>query len=139
MALFDEPDRSVTATGVWDKKSTSRYALSQTFLKLLVCPNDNPDPGKGNLSYAVNGGPVLFWQYPVSNTMNLGGGALTRLKFSDSGLASPAYNAAEDLTAARNMGLLYPGSLNNNTPWDVRRSLSRVQDGRARRSCSSRT
>jgi prepilin-type N-terminal cleavage/methylation domain-containing protein len=132
-ALFDEPDRS-TGTPVWDKKSTTHYALSQTFIKLLVCPNDNPDPGKGNLSYAVNGGPVLYWQNPISNTTNYAGTGGTRLRFTDSSSSGgPTYDPVkgplDDAKAAQNLGLLYPGSLNQNTPWDVRRSLSRVQDG----------
>lgn len=123
-ALFDEPDRS-GVTPVWEKRrNITHYALSQTYLALLVCPNDNPDTGKGNLSYAVNGGPVMFWQNPVA--FNSGSAPL---RFTDTGHASLAYDVLDDPKAARNLGLLYPGSLNQNTPWDVRRSLSRVPDG----------
>jgi prepilin-type N-terminal cleavage/methylation domain-containing protein/prepilin-type processing-associated H-X9-DG protein len=125
LALFDEPDRS-SGSPRWDKASSTHYALSQIYLGLLICPNDNPNTAKGNLSYAVNGGPVIFWQNPVAN--NTGAAPL---RFSDSGLASPAYDSIDDRTAAKNLGLLYPGSLKQNTPWDVRRSLSRVPDGTA--------
>jgi len=124
LALFDEPDRSV-GSPVWEKKGNiTHYALSQTYLALLVCPNDTPDTGKGNLSYAVNGGPVMFWQNPVA--FNSGSAPL---RFTDTGHASLAHDVLDDQKAARNLGLLYPGSLNQNTPWDVRRSLSRVPDG----------
>jgi prepilin-type processing-associated H-X9-DG protein len=124
LALFDEPDWSGGAPR-WEKKqSMTHYALSQTYLALMVCPNDAPDTGKGNLSYAVNGGPVMFWQNPVANNA-----AAPPLRLSDSSLASSAYDSTNDAKAAKQLGLLYPGSLNQNTPWDVRRSLSRVLDG----------
>ena len=125
-ALFDEPDRSGGAPVYDKKKSTSHYALSQTYLALLVCPNDNPDTGKGNLSYAVNGGPVVFWQQPQNNSA----GGPQPLNFANVAAppAPPMYDD-NNKKAAMNLGLFYPGSLNGNTPWDVRASLSRVKDG----------
>ncbi len=126
LALFDEKDwTSGAPNNGYDKKSTSHYALSQTSLKILVCPNDNPDTGKGNLSYAVNGGPVLFWQNPVNNST---AGSTTRLRFTEVA-SGPTYNMLDDEKAAQNLGLLYPGSLNQNTPWDARPSMSRIKDG----------
>ena len=127
LALFDEPDRS-GGTPVWDKKGMiTHYTLSQTYLALLVCTDDDSiQGGKGNLSYVVNGGPVLLWQHPMSN-----GAKPAYLQFSN-GAADPdddTYKAADDLQAAKNLGLLYPGSLKGNTPWDTRRSLSKVPDG----------
>jgi prepilin-type N-terminal cleavage/methylation domain-containing protein len=125
-AQFDEKDWAAAPGQEYNKKgSTSHYALSQTYLALLVCPNDNPDTGKGNLSYGVNGGPVAFWQKPENNSATP-----AALNFANDtpAPAAPMYGD-NNKKAAANLGLLYPGSLNGNTPWDVRRSLSRVQDG----------
>src|SRR5262245_45931544 len=70
LALFDEPDRRVVPS-VWDKRSgrcVNHYQLSQTYLSLLICPDDDSiQSDRGNLSYVVNGGPVLLWQNPMSN------------------------------------------------------------------------
>ena len=127
LALFDEPDRS--SGKVWDKKGVvTHYTLSQTFLALFNCPDDDSTfGGKGNLSYGVNGGPVLLWQNPMSN-----GATPARLALTDGGVTgypAYAYKPADDPRAAQYMGLLYPGSLKGNTPYDVRRSLSKVPDG----------
>jgi prepilin-type processing-associated H-X9-DG protein len=119
LALFDEPDRS-SDTPVWEKHSNhpTHYALGQTYLALLVCPQDDTvQHGRGNLSYAVNGGPVLFWQWPVNNSPTP-----TPLKFAGT-------HRADDARAARNLGLVYPGSIHCDTPWDVKRTPTSITDG----------
>ncbi len=75
------------------------------------------------MTYAVNGGPVAFWQRPAANNS-----AGVPLNFTNADSAGPPYDA-NNQKAAAHLGLLYPGSLNQNTPWDIRRSLSRVPDG----------
>ncbi len=120
LALFDEPDRS-SGTPVWEKSSVAltHYGLGQTYLALLVChQDDSVQSGRGNLSYAVNGGPALFWQWPVNNAPSP-----APLKLAATG------RVADDMKAARNLGLLYPGSLQGNTPWDVRRTIASISDG----------
>jgi hypothetical protein len=120
LALFDEPDRS-SGTPVWDKQSVEprHYGLGQYYLALLVCPTDDSiRSGRGNLSYAVNGGPVLFWQWPVNNAPTP-----ARMQLAGTGAA------ADDMLAAQRLGLLYPGSRHGNTPWDVRRTLASITDG----------
>src|SRR5262249_33002355 len=64
LTLFDEPD----SDGNYKKNGNSHYALSQTYLALLVCPDDDTVvPDRGNLSYVVNGGAMRFWWFPKNN------------------------------------------------------------------------
>jgi prepilin-type N-terminal cleavage/methylation domain-containing protein/prepilin-type processing-associated H-X9-DG protein len=128
LSLFDEPDRS-TGTPVFQKKGVAitHYSLSQTYLALLTCPDDDSIQGdKGNLSYVANGGPTLLWQHPLNNSATP-----AWLRLSDGGATppAPAYSPLDDQKAAQNLGLMYPGSLKVNTPWDTRRSLAQVPDG----------
>ncbi len=131
-AMFDEKDHtSGAASNGYDKKSgvITHYSLSQTFIALLVCPDDDSiQGGKGNLSYVVNGGPTLLWQHPNNNSSSAAWLALAQGGYIPSGY-SVADQKKDDQTAAKNMGLMYPGSLKGNSPWDLRRSLSRVPDG----------
>jgi prepilin-type N-terminal cleavage/methylation domain-containing protein/prepilin-type processing-associated H-X9-DG protein len=136
LSLFDEPDRTTGPT--WDETSgtITHYLLGQTYLAVLVCPDDDSVvTGKGNLSYVVNGGPALLWQNPVDNSSTMYTSNV-QLRFADhNGVAGlPPYTAgppppAEDRKAATNLGVMFPGSLRRNTPWDARRSLSNIQDG----------
>jgi prepilin-type N-terminal cleavage/methylation domain-containing protein/prepilin-type processing-associated H-X9-DG protein len=131
LALFDEPDR--TNGTVWDKKGViTHYSLGQTYLQLLTCPDDDSIQGdKGNLSYVVNGGPTLLWQHPLDNSAGMDGATTpTWMALSNGGGNGVQYNQIpDDQRAAQNMGLMYPGSLKVNTPWDTRRSLAQVPDG----------
>jgi prepilin-type processing-associated H-X9-DG protein len=129
IALFDEGDKSTVMTGVYDKRSgvVTHYTLSQTYLSLLVCPDDDSiQQDKGNLSYVVNGGPTLLWQHPNNNSTTP-----AWMRLSQGTTATPPnYNQyPDDPRAAQNLGLMYPGSLKRNTPWDVRQSLAQVADG----------
>src|SRR5206468_6485836 len=51
------------------------------------------------------------------------------MALSDGGGTGVIYSQLDDQKAAQNMGLLYPGSLKINTPWDNRRSMAQVPDG----------
>jgi prepilin-type processing-associated H-X9-DG protein len=134
LALFDEGDRSTGSAPVYDKRSgiITHYSLGQTYLSLLICPDDDSIQGdKGNLSYVVNGGPTALWQHPLNNSTSPSWMALSDAGATATGtVPAPVYSAIpDDQRAAQNMGLMYPGSLKINTPWDTRRSLAQVPDG----------
>jgi prepilin-type processing-associated H-X9-DG protein len=130
LSLFDEPDRQPPAgkpNPNWEKKGAiTHYSLGQTYLQLLTCPDDDSIQGdKGNLSYVANAGPTVLWQHPLNNSATPAWMAL-----SNGGASGPVYNQIpDDQRAAQNMGLMFPGSLKVNTPWDTRRSLAQVPDG----------
>lgn len=126
-ATFNDPGDD----GKFDKGSglVDHYALSQTYLALLVCPNDDTViSGKGNLSYAANGGPVNIWTNPVNNSTV---GSTAVLNFIGAA-TPPTVTDPENRKAARNMGLLWPGSLKLNAPTvDSRRTPANITDGAA--------
>jgi prepilin-type processing-associated H-X9-DG protein len=128
LAKFDEGDWS-SGTAIYDKKGgvVTHYGLGQTYLALLVCPDDDSvQNDKGNLSYVVNGGPTVVWQHPLNNSTAPAWLALSQ----GTTTVPPNYNQIpDDQRAAQNLGLMYPGSVKGNTIWDVKRSLSQISDG----------
>ncbi len=131
-ALFDEKDHTPGApVNGYERNHNvpTHYSLSLTYLALLVCPDDDSiQGGKGNLSYVVNGGPTLLWQHPNNNASHPAWLGLAQGGYSPTGHSAHDHKK-DDQAAAKNMGLMYPGSLRGNSPWDSRSSLSRVPDG----------
>ncbi len=135
--MFDEPD----ASGSFTEDGNSHYALSQTHLALLVCPDDDTIVmGRGNLSYVVNGGTTRFWWFPRNNHMVFGDAARLRLaEASPDADQKPPYGSANgffvnvfdgrDEQVGNHMGLMFIGSPRGNTPYDVRRTFASIQDG----------
>src|SRR5262245_37346459 len=126
LALFDDGDWT-SGTPVYDKRSgvITHYSLSQTYLQILICPDDDSIQGdRGNLSYVVNGGPTILWQHPLNNSATP-----AWMNFSEGTATPPVTHNQDDQRAAQNLGLMYPGSLKGNTVWDRRQSLSQIADG----------
>jgi len=127
LALFDQPDPTA---GFVKEGNVSHYALGQTYLQILVCPDDDTVVGgRGNLSYVLNGGMCLLPQYPLNNTGHGITGTPLDLDGDGNSISAAPSDDPEDWRAAKNMGLLFPGSLNGNTRWDVRRTLASITDG----------
>jgi prepilin-type N-terminal cleavage/methylation domain-containing protein/prepilin-type processing-associated H-X9-DG protein len=124
-------------------------ALASTAIGILRCPDDvTAQPNQGNLSYVVNGGfspwpawPVVWDGYSsdgVSSTGQAGGylattsgsttNLMTWLPGSGAKGKTPASFQAEQ-GVGQKLGVMFPGTLQGNYPWDIRSSLSAIQDG----------
>ena len=128
-APFNDPGED----GKFEKNQglQDHYALSQVYQALLICPNDDTViSGKGNLSYAANGGPVDSWLNPVNNTTTTPATPSSTVLNLIGASPTPAATDPENRRAARNMGLLWPGSLKGNAPTiDFRRTPQNITDG----------
>jgi len=132
LAVFDAPDSS-GGSAVFDKNSTQKthYALGQTYLAILVCPNDDSVvAGRGNLSYGANGGFTLLWFNPINNGSSGTAEPVAMTLTSLTGTGS-TYVDTNDLKAAKSMTLLGVGTPRGNSPFDIRRNLASIGDGLA--------
>jgi prepilin-type N-terminal cleavage/methylation domain-containing protein len=143
MVTLTQFDTPLTA-GSFVKGQADHYGLGQTYLALLVCPNDSTvQSGQGNLSYGVNGGFTRVWWAETGGTngglgdpaSNFTGGeprdnqGNTLLFCGPLSTTAPTVSGRDAQKAAQNMGLMWPGSLKGNTPYDVRRTIASISDG----------
>ena len=102
-----------------DPTKPSNLLVTSTDLPSLICPNDTTAtsmPGKGNLSYAVNGGFCLWMGYPCAWTGSpTGGFEGTDLDWGPSG--------------AQKTGVMSPGTTTGKAPWDYRTPATAISDG----------
>jgi prepilin-type N-terminal cleavage/methylation domain-containing protein/prepilin-type processing-associated H-X9-DG protein len=135
IALFDTPE----TPGTYVKNGNSHYGLGQTSIAVLTCPDASTVPGKGNLNYVVNGGFHRIPWNPVNNSSSPARMKLAEPASTIMPAPTPAYGTGtypgstaeddRDERAAGNMGLMFPGTLKHNTPYEVRRTLSSITDG----------
>lgn len=103
----------------------SNLLVSNTHIKILTCPEDDTvQPGKGNLSYVVNGG-FTAWPAFYSGAAGLQapgwvGGALT------GGYGMPLDFPSSIL---KKMGVMFIGTLSGTAPWDIHTTSSSIVDG----------
>jgi len=107
--------------------SATNFIVSNTGLAILTCPEDDTvQPGKGNLSFVVNGG-FSRWQGYLSatsgNSVAPPGWTGTQL----GGTTGPSLNFPPSLM--RKMGVMFPGTVAGNAPWDIKTSSSSITDG----------
>src|SRR5262249_22812908 len=135
--VFDAPGQD--NSGAWPNNfqkgvCSGHFTISETYLALLICPEDQVVSDRGNLSYAVNGGIQRIWwedanslgglnptHRPGHNNSTVVGNPID---FTGDGLYD-----ANDQAAAKNMGLCWIGSPNGNSVHDVRRTPSSISDG----------
>jgi prepilin-type N-terminal cleavage/methylation domain-containing protein len=129
-ALFDSPDEN----GKFIPGSNSHYGISQTYLSLLVCPDDSTVVmGRGNLTYVVNGGFTRTLGEFNNSRWKCEPNACCALKLTDpypNDSKPPPSDATTDRVAARNMTLMFTGLLNQGAQ-DDRRALQDIPDGAA--------
>ncbi len=98
--------------------TTNNLTLGSNDIGILICPNDDTTVvGLGNLSYACNSGFNRWWYSTNgwdSSTQNTG--APGQINW-----ATPA--------AAKKTGLMWPGSLKGDKPWDYSSTTSTITDG----------
>jgi prepilin-type N-terminal cleavage/methylation domain-containing protein/prepilin-type processing-associated H-X9-DG protein len=135
LSTFDDPGVDSTGTPVTTfikGQNTGHYSISQTNIGVLICPSSSAVSDRGNLHYGVNGGIQRTWwlgntlatatpQPGPDNSSSAGG---TPIDFTGDAAADD-----KDLPAAKNMGLLWPGSPNGNSIHDVRRTAASISDG----------
>ena len=124
-ALADSYDRTSswddTTADPNDSSKPTNYVVTQKDISSLICPDDTTaiaNLGKGNLSYAVNGGfaPWMAAPYPWIGTQT--GGSLGSNALDWGG---PAYT--------QKTGVMSLGTSTGKFPWDYQTSLSSVVDG----------
>ncbi len=112
---------------------TNNYTIASTWISCLGCPDDDSlEPGQGNLSYVVNGG---FSRWPGHTVWNAETGRLEGvfppgLTGSLQGVAL-GYGKPLDWGSdiARRTGVMFLGTAQGNTPWDVKTTPSDIPDG----------
>ena len=108
--------------------SPGNATLGDTPIGILRCPDDNTAVnGKGNLSYAVNGGfarwPALpvAWEGSEIDGMSSNG---TRLNWAPKGDGWQASQAV-----GKKLGVMFLGTHTGGQPWDIRTSAADISDG----------
>jgi prepilin-type N-terminal cleavage/methylation domain-containing protein/prepilin-type processing-associated H-X9-DG protein len=120
----------------------SNYTIGSTSLAILRCPDDiTTQPGKGNLSYVVNGGFSLWPGLPLGWTGSPIDGASTANSFDGStgysGLlwAPKSQNWSGEVYVGRKLGVMFLqdygpyGPTPTNEPWNIRTTLPAIVDG----------
>ncbi|MBX6316145.1 MAG: DUF1559 domain-containing protein [Isosphaeraceae bacterium] len=106
---------------------TSNATISNTYIKILTCPEDDTtQSGKGNLSFVVNGGFALWPGYsiglPAQGTLPPGW-QVTAANFT----LGPGMNWGSGV--ARKTGVMFLGTHRGDTPWDYKTTASSIPDG----------
>lgn len=105
----------------------TNFAIGNTFIKILTCPvDDSTVPGKGNLTYVVNGG-FSRWNgfagspsgWNASGVSPTNGPALVWNNASD----------AANMQIAKKTGVMFLGTAQGNLPWDMKTTSSSITDG----------
>jgi prepilin-type N-terminal cleavage/methylation domain-containing protein/prepilin-type processing-associated H-X9-DG protein len=120
----------------------SNYTIGCTPLGVLRCPDDiMSQPGKGNLSYVVNGGFSLWPGLPIGWTGSPIDGASTANSFGDytgySGMlwAPKVLDYSGEVNVGRKLGVMFLqdygpyGPTPTNMPWNIRSTLQAIVDG----------
>jgi len=133
LPFLDQPDLA----NAWDRSkpyywtSTSitgqapNGKLSQTGLGVLRCPDDSTfQQGQGNLSYAANGGVVLFPRYATSYTApsSSAGDVAGNIVMLTSDGSTPLKE-----TVCQRMGVMFPAASDGSYNWAT--TLSSITDG----------
>jgi len=137
MPYLDQPD----IANAWDKTAPywwptstisgqpSNFILSNTALGVLRCPDDTTtQQGQGNLSYAVNGGFVLF---TPSSTGFIAQPVSTGLYPTSAQFPMLSMDGTNPLPAgvSQRMGVMFLGTKQGTMPWDYKTSPSGISDG----------
>lgn len=122
----------------------SNYTIGSTPLAILRCPDDlSSQPGKGNLSYVVNGGFVLWPALPLGWTASPIDGASTANNFQEStdysGLQwSPIpVDPLAELNVCRKLGVMFLedygpyGPTAASSPMNARTTTAAIVDGQS--------
>jgi len=107
----------------------SNFGTGNTFLKILTCPvDDSVVPGKGNLSFVVNGGFSRWNGYTITDPSS--GNLTGTFPYGWNG-TSQAQGPALDWGSqiAKRTGVMFLGTAQGNAPWDQKTSSSSVTDG----------
>ena len=112
-------DAGYLNTGTPSAGKPNNLTLTSTDIGVLRCPTDTTiQPGKGNLSYVVNGG-FTPWYYDQVGWAIADNGTYGRGPALDWGLPT-----------AMKTGVMFLGSHKGNKPWDVARTaVSSISDG----------
>jgi prepilin-type N-terminal cleavage/methylation domain-containing protein/prepilin-type processing-associated H-X9-DG protein len=142
LPFLDQPDLA----NAWDRATPYWYKASQTItgqaangfladtaLGVLRCPDDTTyQQGKGNLSYAANGGFVLFTGSPgtggLSNLTYTGPSSSSGDVLGTFGMLTSTGSTALSSAICQKMGVMFPG-VNDQSMQDTRTSLSSITDG----------
>ncbi len=141
LPFLDQPDLA----NAWDRSTPYWYTqtqtitgqaangnLSRTGLGVLRCPDDTTyQQGQGNLSYAANGGFVLFPGTPGNNGLpNITYTGPSSTSGDVLGSFGTLNGTGGQLSSAicQKMGVMFPG-VNDQSMQDTRTSLSSITDG----------
>lgn len=128
-ALYDSWDltQDYLSVNSLPGKSNNR-TIGSTAIGVLTCPDDlTVVPSQGNLSYVVNGGFVRWHQRP-----DKGLDAADETSGSVNGVGLIFSGSPPDqggITFASKTGVMFVGTHTGKTSWDIRSSVSAIQDG----------
>ncbi|GIW86618.1 MAG: prepilin-type N-terminal cleavage/methylation domain-containing protein [Isosphaeraceae bacterium] len=127
---YDDPSTIGGARGSngWDPTRPTNLTIGNTPIVTLVCPNDNDQQGRGNLSYAYNMG---FCRWPGNGTIGAGwlgnasGGTPQAVTFGPNNVpGSPG-----GYGTFKKLGLGFLGTAAGRSPWDIFNTPATVRDG----------
>ena len=115
-----DPSKTWADQNPTDASKPSNLVITSSDIPILICPNDtsaNSNPGKGNLSYGVNGGFSLWMAHPVAWVGTATGGSLSgaTLDWGSSG--------------AQKTGVMSLGTTAGNKQWDYQTAPAGISDG----------
>lgn len=118
---------AVADTG--NNAAPTNYALGNTPLPILRCPDDNTAlPEQGNLSYVVNGGFALFLPDGASVQVDpLGQSGPTAVKLN--WVPGAKAGAADATQFTQKLGMFAVGTTVPNFSWNVKTTPSAIYDG----------
>lgn len=120
--------KSYLSTESADPKDPSNAMLASSSMAILRCPEDpSYQPGRGDFSYAVNGGFVRWPAVPVSWDAGSVGG-----KPANGGVlrwAREGGDYRDTQGVCRKLGVMSLGTTSGDQPWDVRTRPADVTDG----------
>ncbi len=106
----------------------SNDVIATTSIGILRCPNDlTYQPNAGNLSYVVNGGFSRWYAIPVGwegSDVDGVSGNVEVLWWTPEGRPWQ-----DSLQLGRKLGVIFPGTIQGNQPWDVKTTPRDLVDG----------
>ena len=107
-----------------DTSKPTNAVISRTDIGILMCPNDTTvQVGKGNLSYAVNGGFSRWLDYPLIWNTTAG----------SSGTPPTGSNGTAIMSWTKNVshktGVMTCGTFTGTLPWDYKTNIAGITDG----------
>jgi prepilin-type N-terminal cleavage/methylation domain-containing protein/prepilin-type processing-associated H-X9-DG protein len=113
--------------GVTPAGTPNNFAIGNTAIAILRCPDDNNSvTGQGNLSYVANGGFTLSpydggtWKVDPKTF------AYSPTKLNWNTQTTPQPNG---MGYAAKLGVMFPGTIQGNFPWDYKTTPSGIFDG----------